>query len=177
MASVRLQGREIHTNGELPAPGSAAPAFVLTDKDLRDATLRDYRGETLILSVVPSLDTPTCLVSTRRLRAQLDALAGTRLLVVSADLPFAQGRVLLEAQLDNVETLSMMRDRDFARDYGLLIVDGPLRGIAARAVLVIDRDGIVAHAELVADIADEPDYAAAIAAARTAARAPGSGAQ
>ncbi len=165
MATVLLQGQEIHTNGELPAVGSSAPPFFLVDKDLRDAALDDYRGETLIISVVPSLDTPTCLVSTRRLSAQVEALSDTRLVVVSADLPFGQGRVLLDEEFTNVAALSMMRDREFAIDYGLLIVDGPLRGIAARALLVIDPNGIIVHAELVADIADEPDYAAAIAAA------------
>ncbi|MDH3712319.1 MAG: thiol peroxidase [Gammaproteobacteria bacterium] len=168
MAALLMQGQEIHTNGELPTVGGAAPLFVLTDEDLRDAALADYRGATLIINVVPSLDTPTCLVSTRRLSAQIEDMPNTRLLVISADLPFAQGRVLLEAEITNVEPLSMMRDREFAIDYGLLIVDGPLRGIAARALLVIDPNGIVVHAQLVADIADEPDYAAAIAAANAA---------
>lgn len=165
MATVLLQGQAIHTNGELPAVGSAAPAFVLADQDLRDRSLADFRGETLIVSVVPSLDTPTCLVSTRRLSTRIEELPATRLLVISADLPFAQGRILLEQDISNVEALSMMRDREFAIDYGLLLVDGPLRGIAARALLVIDAQGIVRHAELVADIADEPDYEAAITAA------------
>jgi thiol peroxidase len=168
MATVLLQGQEIHTNGEMPALGSAAPPFVLADKDLRDAALHDYRGETLIVNVVPSLDTPTCLVSTRRLSAQVEELPNARLLVISADLPFGQGRVLLEEELANVEALSMMRDREFAIDYGLLIVDGPLRGIAARALLVIDPNGILVHAELVADLAEEPDYAAAIGVAGAA---------
>jgi thiol peroxidase len=157
MATVLLQGQEIHTNGELPAVGSAAPPFVLADKDLRDAALHDYRGETLIVNVVPSLDTPTCLVSTRRLSAQVEELPNARLLVISADLPFGQGRVLLEEELANVEALSMMRDREFAIDYGLLIVD-----------LVIDPNGILVHAELVADLAEEPDYAAAIGVAGAA---------
>ncbi len=165
MATVLLQGQEIHTNGELPAIASPAPPFKLADKDLRDASLDDYRGETLILNVVPSLDTPTCLGSTRRLCAQVDGLTATRLLVISADLPFAQGRILLEQDISNVEALSMMRDREFAIDYGLLIVDGPLRGLAARALLVIDAQGIVTHTELGGDIADEPDYDAAITAA------------
>lgn len=165
MATVLLQGQEIHTNGDLPTVGGAAPPFVLTDKDLRDAALHDYRGETLIVNVVPSLDTPTCLVSTRRLSERIGELPDARLLVVSADLPFAQGRLLLDEEITNVEALSMMRDREFAIDYGLLIIDGPLRGIAARALLVIDPNGILVHTELVADIADEPDYAAAVAAA------------
>ena len=165
MATITLQGNEIHTNGELPSVGSAAPPFLLADKDLHDAALEDYRGETLIISVVPSLDTPTCLVSTRRLSALVEELPDTRLVVASADLPFGQGRVLLDEELTNVAALSMMRDREFAIDYGLLIVDGPLRGIAARALLVIDPNGIVVYTELVADIANEPDYAAAVAAA------------
>ncbi len=165
MATVLLQGQEIHTNRELPPIGSPAPPFTLVDKDLHDVTLRDYQGSTLIINAVPSLDTPTCLVSTRKLSTQIRTLTGVRLLVVSADLPFAQGRVLIGEHLDNVEPLSMMRDREFAIDYGLLIVDGPLKGIGARALMVIDADGALAHAELVADIAGEPDYAAALAVA------------
>ena len=162
MAEITLQGNPIHTNGELPAVGSKAPDFTLTDTDLNDHALADWAGKKKLLSIVPSLDTPVCATSTRVFneRARDDAV----MLVISADLPFAMGRFCGAEGVDNVIPLSMMRSRKFAKDYGVLITDGPLAGITARAVIVLDADDKVVHAELVPEIAQEPDYDAAMAA-------------
>jgi len=163
MATVTLEGNEIHTNGELPAVGSEAPAFELTGGDLNDVRLGDFRGTRVLLNIVPSLDTPTCATSTRKFN---DYIAGedVAVLVISADLPFAQARFCGSEELTNVIHLSMMRSKNFAKDYGVLITDGPLRGITARAIVVIDEDGKVVYTELVPEIADEPDYDKALAA-------------
>ncbi|QKT03115.1 thiol peroxidase [Ectothiorhodospiraceae bacterium 2226] len=163
MATITLKGNPIHTNGELPAVGAQAPDFRLTDKDLKDVSLADFRGRKKLLNIVPSLDTPVCATSTRKFHelakgGEADAL----MLMISADLPFAQTRFCAGADLDHVVTLSMMRDRRFAEDYGVLITDGPLAGVTARAVVVLDEQDKVLHAELVSEIAQEPDYARAM---------------
>lgn len=164
MATVTLKGNPVHTNGELPAVGKPAPAFTLVGAGLDELTLASFAGKRKVLNIVPSLDTPTCATSTRRFNQEAGALANTVVLVVSADLPFAQKRFCTTEGLANVVTLSMMRDRFFAKDYGVLLVDGPLAGITARAVVVIDEHDVVRHAELVPEIANEPNYAAALAA-------------
>lgn len=164
MATITLQGNQIHTNGELPAVGSEAPDFHLVDKDLGDVRLADYAGKKKLISIVPSLDTGVCAESTRRFNQYAAERDDVIMLVVSADLPFAQGRFCSAEGTDKVVTLSMMRSRNFAKDYGVLIEDGPLAGITARAVVVVDADDRVVHAELVPEIAQEPDYDAAIAA-------------
>lgn len=164
MATVTLKGNACNTNGELPAVGSKAPDFHLVDGKLGDVRLSDYRGKKVILNIVPSLDTPTCATSTIKFNAHAAVHHDAVVLVISADLPFAQGRFCGAEGLENVVPLSMMRSRDFARDYGVLIIDGPLAGITARAVVVLDADGKVKYTQLVPEIADEPDYDAALAA-------------
>lgn len=164
MATITLEGQEIHTSGELPAVGSKAPDFVLVDRDLNDRTLADFRGRKKLLSIVPSLDTPVCATSTRKFNDHAQGRDDVVMLVISADLPFAQARFCGAEGVDKVVTLSMMRSRKFAKDYGVLITDGPLAGITARAVLVLDEDDVVRHAELVPEIAQEPDYDRALAA-------------
>ena len=145
MATVTLKGNPIHTNGELPAVGATAPAFKLTGGDLKDVTLADYKGKRKVLNIVPSLDTPTCATSTRKFNERAGKLKNTVVLVVSADLPFASKRFCTTEGLQNVVPLSMMRDKSFAKDYGVLLQDGPLQGITARAVVVIDENDKVTH--------------------------------
>ncbi len=164
MATVTLKGNPIHTNGELPAVGTPAPDFRLTDVELNDRTLSDYAGKKLLLNIVPSLDTPVCAVSTRKFNEAAKGRDDVVVLIVSADLPFAQNRFCTGEHLDNVVPLSLMRGRTFAKDYGVLITDGPLAGITARAVVVIGADGKVRYTELVPEIGQEPDYERALAA-------------
>ena len=164
MAQVTLHGSPANTNGDLPAVGSQAPDFRLVDGALNDLTLADFAGKKKLISIVPSLDTPTCATSTKVFNQRLGGRSDVVVLVVSADLPFAQGRFCQAEGMADVKTLSMMRSRNFAKDYGMLIEDGPLAGITARAALVLDENNTVLHAQLVGEIGDEPDYDAAIAA-------------
>lgn len=164
MAQIRLQGNPIHTNGDLPAVGAAAPDFQLVDKDLRDVSLATWAGKKKLLNIVPSLDTSVCAASTRRFNVAMAGKEDAVALVVSADLPFASGRFCGQEGIANVVPLSMMRSRTFAKDYGVLITDGPLAGIAARAVVVLDAADRVVYTELVPEITQEPDYDAALAA-------------
>ena len=158
MAEISLRGEPIHTLGELPEVGQPAPDFSLVDGKLCDRHLGDYAGRKKVLSIVPSLDTPVCAKSTRRFNDFATGRDDFALLVISADLPFAQGRFCGKEKLKAVTTLSMMRSRRFAKDYGVLMVDGPLAGLTARAVVVIDEADRVIHAQLCADLTDEPDY-------------------
>jgi thiol peroxidase len=164
MAEITLKGSPIHTNGDLPAVGSTAPDFKLVDSELGDRTLADYPGKKKLISIVPSLDTGVCATSTKVFNERLGARDDVVALVISADLPFAQSRFCGAEDVDRVKTLSMMRARDFAKDYGVLIEDGPLAGITARAVVVLDADNKVLYTQLVPEIGMEPDYDAAIAA-------------
>ncbi len=164
MAKITLQGNEITTNGELPAVGAAAPEFKLTTKDLEDKGLADFKGKKKLLNIVPSLDTGVCATSTKKFNEQLGGRNDVEVLVISADLPFAMGRFCEAEGTNQVTTLSMMRSRNFAKDYGVLIQDGPLAGITARAVVVIDENDKVAYTELVPEITQEPNYDSAIAA-------------
>jgi len=164
MATVTLQGNKFHTNGELPAVGSAAPDFHLVNGELGDVKLADYQGKKIIMNIVPSLDTPTCATSTRTFNQQAAGKDDTVVLVISADLPFAQGRFCEAEGIKDVVPLSLMRSRSFAKDYGVLMTDGPLAGITARAVVVLDAGHKVVYTELVPEIADEPNYDAALAA-------------
>jgi len=163
MATVTLKGSPVNTCGELPAVGSRAPAFALTDVALRDRTLAEFAGRKKLLYVFPSIDTSVCAASTRRFN---DLAAGNNavLLMISADLPFAHKRFCDTEDLKNITTLSLMRSRRFAEDYGVLITDGPLAGITARAVLVLDENDRVLYTELVPEIAQHPDYDKAAAA-------------
>jgi thiol peroxidase len=167
MASVTLKGNPIHTIGELPAVGTKAPELRgLVNGDLQEVTLAAYKGKRKILNIVPSLDTPVCATSTRKFNQTAGNLPDTVVLVVSSDLPFAAKRFCTTEGLKNVVPLSLMRSRDFAKDYGVLITDGPLAGITARAVVVLDADDKVIHRQLVPEIAQEPDYDAALKAAQ-----------
>lgn len=163
MTEITRYGKPIHTCGKLPAIGSIAPDFRLVDADLNDVTLASFKGKKKLLSIVPSLDTPTCSLSTKRFNEQASAYPNTVILIVSADLPYAQKRFCAAENTDKVKALSMMRNRQFARDYGVLIVDGPTEGITARAIVVIDENDKIVHAELVPEIRQEPDYEAALA--------------
>ena len=164
MATITLEGNPITTNGELPAVGSKAPAFTLTNGGLNDVTLGSYSGKKKLLNIVPSLDTGVCATSTIKFNEAAKARGDVVMLIVSADLPFAQARFCIGEKLENVITLSMMRDKNFAKDYGVLIQDGPLAGITARAVVVLDENDQVVYTQLVPEIAQEPDYDAALAA-------------
>ena len=164
MATVTLHGDTCNTNGDLPAVGSSAPDFHLVDGKLGDVRLADYSGKKKILNIVPSLDTPTCATSAKTFNEKVAGRDDVVVLVVSADLPFASGRFCEAEGLKNVIPLSLMRTRGFAKDYGVLITDGPLAGITARAIVVIDENDQVVYTQLVGEIADEPDYDAALAA-------------
>jgi thiol peroxidase len=164
MATITLRGNEIHTNGELPAVGGTAPDLHLVDVELNDRTLSDYKGKKKLLNIVPSLDTPTCATSTRKFNEAAKGRDDVVMLIVSADLPFAQGRFCTGEKLENVIPLSMMRSRNFGKDYGVLITDGPLAGITARAVVVLDENDKVVYTEMVPEIGQEPDYDKALAA-------------
>ena len=164
MATVTLQGNAINTNGELPSVGSDAPDFSLTNGELNDVGLADFAGKKKVLNIVPSLDTPTCATSTKKFNEQAAGMDNVAVLVISADLPFAQGRFCEAEGIENVTPLSMMRDKNFAKDYGVLIQDGPLAGITARAVVVLDENNKVVYTQLVPEIADEPNYEMALAA-------------
>ncbi|MGB5621029.1 MAG: thiol peroxidase [Gammaproteobacteria bacterium] len=162
MATVTLHGNEIHTNGDLPRVGSKAPDFTLTDRDLNDVSLGDWVGKKKLLSIFPSIDTPVCAISTKKFNDYAREHGDTVLLMVSADLPFAHKRFCGDEGLENVSTLSTMRAPEFAANYGVQIEDGPLAGLSARAVLVLDENDNVVHAELVPEIGQEPDYDAAL---------------
>ncbi len=164
MATITLQGNEIHTNGDLPAIGEKAPDFVLVDKDLKNVSLDEYVGKKKLISIVPSLDTPVCASSTKKFADFASERNDVVILIVAADLPFAMSRFCTSESVDNVITLSMMRDKSFAEEYGVLIQDGPLAGITARAVVVLDTENDVVYTQLVGEIAEEPDYDAALSA-------------
>ena len=166
MAQVTLKGNPIHTNGELPVVGAKAPALKLTGGDLKDVSLADYKGKKKILNIVPSLDTAVCATSTRKFNEAASKLPNAVVLVVSADLPFASKRFCTTEGLQNVVALSLMRDKSFAKDYGVLIQDGPLAGLCARSVVVTDANDKVVYRQLVPEIGQEPDYDRALAAAK-----------
>lgn len=159
MATITLQGNETHTNGDLPAIGEQAPDFRLVDKDLNNVGLAEFVGKKKLISIVPSLDTPVCATSTKKFGDFVAERNDVVVLTVAADLPFAMSRFCTSK---NVIILSMMRNQNFANDYGVLIQDGPLEGITARAVVALDADNNVVYTELVNEIAEEPDYDAAL---------------
>ena len=164
MAQITLQGNAIETIGTLPAKGAAAPAFTLVKTDLSEATLADYKGKKVVLNIFPSIDTSVCAASVRQFNKAAGENANTVVLCISADLPFAAGRFCETEGLKNVETLSVFRAPAFGKDYGVTITTGPLAGLLARAVVVIDEAGKVVYTELVPEIVQEPDYAGALAA-------------
>jgi thiol peroxidase len=161
---VTLKGNPIRISGDLPAMNVIAPDFLLVDGDLKDRSLKEFKGKRKLLSIVPSLDTPVCSLSTKKFNDAAKKHPEIICITVFADLPFAQKRFCSIEQVQNVLTLSMMRSKDFARHYGILIEEGPLAGICARAVLVLDENNRVIYRELVPEIAQEPNYDEAIAA-------------
>jgi len=162
MGKTALRGTPVTTSGELPKVGSKAPDFHLVTKDLKDVSLADFKGKKKILNIYPSIDTPVCALSTRKFNEHANGRPDTVMLMISADLPFAQGRFCGAEGLTNVVTLSMMRGREFGDAYGVWLKDGPLAGVTARAVVVLDANDKVLHAEMVPDIANEPNYEAAL---------------
>jgi len=169
MATITLKGNPIHSIGELPAIGSKAPDFSLTKGDLSETSLADYAGKVRILNIVTSLDTGICATSSRTFNTRIKALGGAVVLTISRDLPFAQKRLCEAEGIDIVVTLSELRNRDFGKAYGVELVDGPLAGLLARSVVVVDPAGKVVYTQQVPEIAQEPDYEAALAAAKAAA--------
>lgn len=162
MATITLKGNPIHTAGELPRVGSAAPAFSLTDGELGEVSSAAFAGKRVVLNIFPSLDTGVCAASVRRFNKEAASLANTVVLCISLDLPFAQARFCGAEGLDRVVTLSGFRNSAFGEAYGVRITDGPLAGLYSRAVVVLDERGNVLHAEQVPEIAQEPDYEAAL---------------
>ncbi|MBM4352266.1 MAG: thiol peroxidase [Deltaproteobacteria bacterium] len=164
MARITLGGNAIHTVGELPAVGTKAPDFRLTKGDLSDVGLKDFAGKRVIVNIVPSLDTGVCAASARHFNQDATELPGTVVLTVSNDLPFAQSRFCEANGIDNVIPLSQLRGREFGKAWGVEITDGPLAGLLSRAVVVLDGEGTVLHAQQVPEIKQEPDYEAVLAA-------------
>jgi thiol peroxidase len=162
MAQITLRGNQINTVGELPAVGSPAPSFTLTGTDLGEVSSSQFSGTPVLLNIFPSVDTPVCATSVRTFNERA-AAGGVSVLCVSKDLPFAQNRFCGAEGIENVKTASAFRD-GFGQDYGVTIVDGPMAGLLARAIVVIGADGNVAYTELVPEIAQEPNYDAALAA-------------
>lgn len=162
MASTTLGGNPVTLNGTFPSAGDNAKPFSLVAKDLSDVTLANFTGKKKVLNIFPSIDTGVCAASVRRFNQEASTLANTVVLCISADLPFAQARFCGAEGLDNVVTLSTMRGANFLADYGVGIASGPLAGVSARAVIVLDEHDKVIHAELVPEIKQEPDYAAAL---------------
>lgn len=163
---THLKGNPVEIHGELPISGKQAPDFHLTATDLSDKSLQDYKGKKVVLNIFPSLDTSVCATSVRRFNALASELENTVVLCISRDLPFAHNRFCSVEGLDKVVSLSEMRTDDFGRNYGLKMVDGPLSGLLARSVVVLDEEGKVKYTELVPEITQEPDYDQAIAALR-----------
>ena len=166
MNTVTLKGQPLQINGVLPQPGASAPLFTLTGQSLADVNLNKFAGKKKILNIVPSLDTSVCATSARKFNAAVAGLTGVALINISMDLPFAQKRFCESERLEHITTLSAFRYPVFGVDYGVQIADGPLAGLFARAVLVLDEQNIVRHVQLVPEIGQEPDYAAALAAVR-----------
>jgi thiol peroxidase len=163
MAEVTLGGNPVHTSGDLPSVGAPAPSFSLVGSDLGEFDAGSFAGKSVILNIFPSIDTPTCATSVRQFNERAAGLDETVVVCVSADLPFAQNRFCGAEGIENVKVGSTFRS-DFGSDYGVTLTDGKLQGVLARAVVVIGPDGTVKHTELVSEIAQEPDYDAALAA-------------
>ncbi len=164
MAQITLKGNPIHTNGQLPAINSQAPDAQLTNNELMDIRLKDFAGKSIILNIFPSLDTATCAMSVRKFNEQANQLNNTVILCISTDLPFAQARFCGAEGLKNVVPLSVFRHPEFAEQYGVRIIDGPLAGLLARAIVVLDSKMQVIYTEQVPEIVNEPNYAAAMTA-------------
>ncbi|TAM11203.1 MAG: thiol peroxidase [Nevskiaceae bacterium] len=162
MANITLHGNAFTTVGELPATGKAAPHFKLVNAKLEDVTLGNFAGKRKVLNIFPSIDTPTCATSVRKFNQKAASLGNAVVLCISADLPFAQQRFCGAEGIANVTTLSLLRGRQFGKDYGLEIQTGPLAGLLARAVVVLDEHDKILYTQLVHEVADEPNYDAAL---------------
>lgn len=162
MAQVTFKGGPVQTSGTLPAVGAAAPAFTLTNAELGEASLSDFTGQKVVLNIFPSIDTGVCAASVRKFNAEAGSHPNAKVLCISADLPFAQSRFCGAEGLSSVVTLSDFRNREFGDAYGVRIAGGPLGGLLARAVVVVDEQGKVIHTELVPEITQEPNYDAAL---------------
>ena len=160
--NITLDGNPIERSGKFPQPGENAPPFTLTNSGLEDVKIDRWQGKRKILNIVPSVDTGVCAASTRTFNEKASSLDNTVVLVISADLPFAASRFCGAEGLDNVETLSTFRNYSFQQDYGVAIQSGPLAGLCARAVVVLDENNQVLHSQLVSEIKEEPDYDAAL---------------
>lgn len=163
MAKITLKGNPINTIGELPKPGKNAPDFILTKTDLSDVSLKDFSGKTLVLNIFPSVDTDICATSVRKFNAEINKFENASVLCISRDLPFALGRFCGAEGLDNVIAVSELRNLDFGKNYGVRIIDGPLAGLLARSVVIIDTHGKVVYTQQVPEIVQEPDYDGALA--------------
>ncbi len=164
MATTKLAGNPVQLAGEFPGKGSAVKNFVAVKQDLSEFSLDEFQGKRKILNVFPSIDTDVCATSVRTFNKKASSLENTQVICLSFDLPFAHKRFCGAEGIDNVVTGSLFRNPDFLKDYGLLIEDGPLKGLTARAVIVLDGNNTILHAEMVDDITHEPDYDAALAA-------------
>lgn len=162
MAAITLQGNRINTIGSLPEVGSKAKDFDLVKSDLSGITLSEFKGKNVILNIFPSLDTDTCATSVRKFNKDASSRKNTVVICISADLPFAAGRFCTNEGLEDVFTASVFRDTAFEKDFGVLITDGPLKGVLSRAVVVVDPDGTVSYNQQVPEIVDEPDYESAL---------------
>lgn len=171
MAHITLGGSPISTIGNLPVVGAKAPDFKLVDRSLADHSLRDWQGKVKILNIVPSLDTSICALSAKKFDAEVAKLKDVVVLTISCDLPFAQDRFCKAEGVSNVEFLSQMRDKSFGRDYGAEVLDGPLAGLLSRSIVVLGADETVRYTEQVPEIKQEPNYQAALAAAKEALKA------
>ncbi len=164
MAQITLQGNPINTNSNLPAVGSNIIDFTLTKNNLASASLADFKGKRLILNIFPSIDTGTCAASVRNFNKEAATMDNTAVLCISQDLPFAQARFCGAEGIENVTMLSGFRNPEFADNYGVRIVDAPMNGLCARAIVVADENGVITHTELVSEVINEPNYEAALAA-------------
>ncbi len=162
MSTVTLKGNPINTIGELPAVGTKAPEFLLVGSNLADVKNADFAGKRIVLNIFPSLDTATCAASVRRFNVEAAKLEDAAVVCVSKDLPFAHGRFCTTEGIANVVSASEFRSNNIGKNYGVMITDGPLQGLMARAVVVLDKDGTVLHSQLVPEITEEPDYKIAL---------------
>lgn len=162
MAKTKLKGNVVNTIGELPSLGNKAPDFVLTKNDLSDVTIGSFKGSKIVMNIFPSIDTGVCATSVRKFNEKAAKLGNTKVLCISRDLPFAHGRFCGAEGIKNVITLSELRNNSFGEKYGVKMTDGPLAGLFARSIIVIDSNGKVAYSQLVSEITEEPDYEKAI---------------
>jgi thiol peroxidase len=162
MAQTKLGENIVNTNGNLPAIGSSAPAFMLTGNDLKDVSSTEFAGKNLVLNIFPSIDTRVCAISVREFNTRASSLSDTVVLCISKDLPFAFRRFCGAEGISNVVTLSDFKNKEFSKNYGIEMIDGGMNGLFARAIVVIDKQGKVKHTELVPVIGQEPDYEAAL---------------